>query len=341
MKKVLVVGGTGFIGANIVDVLLDNGLEVVVLGRSEKDYWADHTMRERLSYVCYNLYHMHFDDFTRACQGCDTVIFAAGTDERVTPRGDAYSFFMRQNTAPVRLLAEAAKEAGVKQLIVMNSMFSYLDRSAPELKLTDKHPYIRSRVDQRDTALEYADDDFKVFVFEIPYVFGADRHGKTQWQRLVDYMRIAKPLVLTDGGANILSVKTIAQACLGVVNGAGETGAYPIGDENLSWIQLVERLEHLDKPEELCEKTTMNLSTASFDKLSKLGGFFKDLLGIKSGLSNDDMAAIVTREIFFDAPAVHQQLNFEPADLDEALLDTLSACPKKSPLKALFDIAKP
>lgn len=40
------------------------------------------------------------------------------------------------------------------------------------MQLCDKHPYIRSRVEQEEVAFKYADDDMGVAVLELPYIFG-------------------------------------------------------------------------------------------------------------------------------------------------------------------------
>ena len=39
----------------------------------------------------------------------------------------------------------------------------------PELELTKWHPYIRSRVDQENAAMSFADGNFSVTVLELPY----------------------------------------------------------------------------------------------------------------------------------------------------------------------------
>ncbi len=335
MAKVLVVGGTGFIGSRTVDALLSQGHEVTVMTRHMPDS-KQLTLRDKLSYVEADLYQLTETQCLIMMQSVHTVVFSAGVDERVSPVGDAYSFYVTKNIEPMHKLMEAAKEMAVEKFIVMNSIFSYLERTQPELNLTQHHPYICSRVDQRDYALSKANKEFKVYVFEVPYVFGLNDQGKTQWQKLIDFSRSSPAVIFTKGGANMLNVKTLANAVVACVENKVESGTYPIGDENLTWQQLFERLHQLDGG---YDKGQVKLPTDSFDKLSKLGGFFKDLLNIHSGLDNRYMSDIVTNEMFFDAKSVQEELGFTSVALDEALVDCLEACEKKSAIKGLLDIA--
>jgi nucleoside-diphosphate-sugar epimerase len=337
MNKVLVVGGTGFIGAAIVDALLANGDEVLVLCRSKKDFWQE---QDNLSFCYHDIYAMQFDECVSVLRDINKIIFAAGVDERETPKGDAYEFFAGKNIGPMKVFLEAAKYTDCEQFILLNSMFSFLDRTRPELDFYSKHPYVRCRVDQRDVALTFASDDLAVNVFEIPYVFGADKLGNTQWWRLVDFSRASPLIIFTKGGANMVHVKTLANACVAATSNGLSTGCYPIGDENLTWEAMFERLQRLDG-DTRSERGVFQMPKQSFDKLSRLGGFFKQLLGMQSGLDNQYMGEVITQELFFDAAAVHKEIGSEVVNLDEALQDTLDACEQKSTLKSWLDLATP
>ena len=65
-----------------------------------------------------------------------------------------------------------AKKCGVKRCVVLGSYFAWLAKERPDMQLCDKHPYIRSRVEQEEVAFKYADDDMGVAVLELPYIFG-------------------------------------------------------------------------------------------------------------------------------------------------------------------------
>ena len=88
------------------------------------------------------------DELILLFQGYDALVFAAGVDDRVTPKRPAYPFFVKHNVESVKRVFSLAREAGVKRGVVLGSYFAYFDRLWPEMKLSQHHPYIRSRVEQ-------------------------------------------------------------------------------------------------------------------------------------------------------------------------------------------------
>ena len=67
-KRVLVTGGTGFIGSHLVDRLLVEGAVVRVCGRSS-------SCRGEVEYLCGNLMSREFSQ--RACEGQEAVFHLA------------------------------------------------------------------------------------------------------------------------------------------------------------------------------------------------------------------------------------------------------------------------
>ena len=113
------------------------------------------------------------DDEIRAhLKGMDGFVFAAGVDERVEGPAPIYDLYKKYNIDPVRRLLTLCKECGVKHAVILGSYFSFADKIWPQLELAKNHPYIRSRRDQEDVAMSFADDNFDVAVLELPYIFG-------------------------------------------------------------------------------------------------------------------------------------------------------------------------
>lgn len=57
------------------------------------------------------------------------------------------------------------------------------------MKLCEKHPYIRSRVEQEEVAFKYADDDMGVAVLELPYIFGTQPGRRPVWVILIEQLQ--------------------------------------------------------------------------------------------------------------------------------------------------------
>lgn len=113
-------------------------------------------------------------------------MFAAGVDERVEGPAPIYDLYKKYNIDPVKRLLKIAKECGVKHSVILSSYFAKI---RPEMKLTEYHPYIRSRIDQGKVAMSFAYDNFNVAVLELPYIFGTQPGRKPVWIFLVESIR--------------------------------------------------------------------------------------------------------------------------------------------------------
>jgi nucleoside-diphosphate-sugar epimerase len=325
--RVLVFGGTGFIGYHTVLKLLSLGHQVRIL--CLKPASARMLFPPDIELIEGNLDTMNFDDYLSACDSMDAALFLAGADERSTPNDDDFTFFYRKNVVPCKLLCKAASQKKIKQVIAVGSIFTFLNRQHPELKLAESHPYIASRLAQQNEMLKHSSRTLTITVLELPYIFGGGPCGQSLWGPLIAYANTAFPIMVTKGGANMLSVHSVSGAIVGALK-AGEkaNGIHTIGDENLSWKELMERLcNQLGRTH--CPITI--LTNRIFNDMAILGGFLKNLFGVTSGLDVSKMADIVTLNAFFDPSPSQKLLNYPTGLLDEALETTIAKCEPLSP----------
>ncbi len=114
MKRALVVGGTGFLGLNLVDALLEDGVEVRVTRRRRS---VTAFLRKRPV----ELVEADLEDapsLARAMQGVDVVFLAAGYYPRYSIDREAA---IETGTRQVRNACDAALEAGVPGLVYTSS----------------------------------------------------------------------------------------------------------------------------------------------------------------------------------------------------------------------------
>jgi nucleoside-diphosphate-sugar epimerase len=102
----------------------------------------------------------------------------------VTPKKPAYPKFRRANVETPLRLFQLAAQAGVERAVVLGSYFVHFDRLWPKLKLAERHPYIRSRVEQEKALTSIP--GLETCVLELSYIFGAlPFHGwKLLWTPL-------------------------------------------------------------------------------------------------------------------------------------------------------------
>lgn len=318
--KVMIIGGTGFLGYHAAHELLNRGHKVSLLGLPPAP--AEGLFPGEVEIVLGNLEKMTDAELVSLFTGQEALIFAAGVDDRVTPRRPAYPYFQKYNVDSVKRVFTLARLAGVKRGVVLGSYFAYFDRIWPELKLAEKHPYIRSRVEQTRAAFEAGQEAMSISVLELPYIFGS-MPGKTPlWKPLLNYIYSPLPLFYPAGGTTCVTVHQVAQAICGAVERGAPRQCYPIGGENLTWVQLLEKFCRLGgKPKKVITLPTW---------LVKIGaGFLAGIhivKGLESGLEPVSFIALQTRNTFIDSTEVRTELGYDEEDLTQALEETIKAC---------------
>lgn len=239
--KVFIAGGTGFIGYHSAMEFLQNGHSVTSLSLKDIDLGKWYPKEVDVNYG--DVFEMSDKEMEKLVAGHDALLYAIGPDDRFVPEAPAYPYFYeRLVTHPVRL-AKAAKKAGVGKFVVCNSYFSYYHRLHPEKKLTEKHPYIRCRVEQASELIAAGGDGMDVMMLELPYIFGAMRERVPLWKEvLLGMLRSMSTVLYPKGGSTMITVENVAKAAYGAVMHGQHGKRYPIGDENIDWNSMLEMM---------------------------------------------------------------------------------------------------
>ncbi|MDQ2586584.1 NAD(P)H-binding protein [Saccharothrix yanglingensis] len=230
--RVVVVGASGLIGQHVVARLRESGHGVTSVARTARA-GVDHALDATAAAAA---------DFRALLAGHDGVVFAAGADDREAPRGPAYPVFHRGNVAPVVRLLTAAREEGLTRAAVIGSYYTHFHREHPEWRLAERHPYVRSRVEQARGAREAAGPDLPVAVLELPFVFGRARDRLPNWAGPLDaWVRSRSPLLAPPGGSAATTVAHVAEVAVDALERAsGED--LPVSLENLTWKDMFGRI---------------------------------------------------------------------------------------------------
>jgi NADH dehydrogenase len=113
---VFVTGGTGYVGKAVVRTLLERGHEVRCLVR-KSGRLLDRIRDAGLSEVPGEL--LEPDSYRHALQGADAVIHLVGIIREKHGKGITFG---RIHTEGTRLIAEAAKDAGIKRFVHMSAL---------------------------------------------------------------------------------------------------------------------------------------------------------------------------------------------------------------------------
>ncbi len=240
--KIFLIGGTGLLGSAAAKLFIEHGHQVKTVALPPLPEGAP--IPEEMEIVFGNYLQLTDDEVKEMMAGCDCFVFAAGVDERVEFPAPVYEAYKKYNIEPVKRLIGLAKESGIKHSVVLGSYFSYFAKEFPDMKLTEKHPYIRSRIDQENAAFALSDENMDVAVLELPYIFGTQPGRKPVWVILIEQLENMGPVTMyPKGGTAMLTVRQVAQAIVGAAEKNRGANAYPISFYNLSWDEFL-RIVH-------------------------------------------------------------------------------------------------
>jgi len=325
---VLVIGGTGFIGYHIVRELLQRNFAVSVLTRSPDKHRQ--LFPDTVQFVQGDLDQLSVEQLVEKLNPFEKLVFAAGIDERTEPTGDAWEFFKHANVDSCVKVFCAAQSSNITHAVLLSSIFLQVHQQYPELKLAERHPYIRSRVEQHRVSEALAENHFMLSTLEIPWVFGTAPHITSQWNSLITYVRSATPLMVCRGGANVVAVQTVAEAVAGALQYPVQSSRLAVGDLDLSYQQLVELLcQYADRR----EVQIRHVQEDFFRQLMGAGGLFRKLFNIPAGLDITHLPELLMRDIHVDNRESQTLLRYSTGKAREAIRDTVHAAAENPYLK--------
>ena len=318
--KVFMIGGTGLLGSEAARILLQRGHQVVSLALPPvPEGFAVPGMELDLG----NFLTMTDAELLAAMAGCEGFVYAAGVDERVEYPPPVYAQYDKYNIQPVRRLLGLAKQAGVKHAVVLGSYFSYFARLWPHKELTRWHPYIRSRIEQEDVALSFAEEGFDVSVLQLPYIFGAQPGRKPVWVFLVKIIR-SMPLATfyPAGGTAMVTVRQVGEAIAGAVERSRGAKLWPIGWHDLTWRQMFTLMhKHLGTP----GRKVVTVPRWMFALSARFLMRSQRRHNIEGGLHLVQFTDMMCRELFIDRELGSVPLGVTRDDIDAAIGQSMRA----------------
>jgi dihydroflavonol-4-reductase len=322
IMNVFIIGGTGFIGYHAVLEFIRRGHRVSVLALPPIPEEVIFPPEVKVQLADFN--QLPDEDIRALFYGHDALVFAAGADDRVIPQAPAEDFFYTANVHSCKRLFTLAKEAGIKRGILTGSYFAHFDRIWPRMTLAVHHPYIASRVAQIDQTMEVAKPDLELMVLELPYIFGSMPGRVPLWKPLIRYIRYPIPLFYPRGGTNVIAVEHVAEAIVGAVESGVGGEIYQVGDENLTWVEMLTRLSKAVGK----KKWIITLPDWSL----KLGMWFVKVYhrfqGREGGLDPVPFTELQVAETYFDPAPSRESLGYGQGGLDQAFQETVDACLK-------------
>lgn len=320
--KICMIGGTGLLGSQGAKELISRGHQVKAIALPPLPEGAVLPPEMEIEYG--NYLEMNDDEIRKMFDGCDGFVFAAGVDERVEGPAPIYDLYKKYNIDPIYRLLKIAKECGIKHTVVLGSYFAYFAKARPQMKLTEYHPYIRSRIDQENAAMSFADDNFSVAVLELPYIFGTQPGRKPVWVFLVESIRkMPRVTMWPKGGSTMVTVKQVGQAIAGAIERNKGGNCYPIGYYNLTWKEMLTIChKHLGCP----NKKIITIPDWMYAMAGKNIVKQQKKQGIQGGLDMIKFTELQCSNQFINKELGSVPLGVEPDDIDSAIGDSVKLC---------------
>ena len=138
MKKAVVIGGAGFIGSNLVDRLIDEGIEVIVIDNLSTG--KKENINPKAKFIACDIAQTKMDFLIKQIEGVD-VLFHLAALARVQPSIDDPIPFNEVNINGTLNVLFAAYKAGVKKVVYSASSSAYGDaEKMPQLETDPTNP---------------------------------------------------------------------------------------------------------------------------------------------------------------------------------------------------------
>jgi len=320
--KIVIVGGTGFLGYHALLVALKRGYQVRTLAVDDisLENWYPGEVDVRYG----NVFELSEKDLQEHFSGCDAIVYAVGPDDRVTPPAPAYDFFHTRLVISCEKTIIAARKAGIRKCVILNSYFAYFDRIWPEKDLSKHHPYIRCRLEQAEQAIAAGGDKMAVMILELPYIFGSMPNRTPLWKDvLLDRFLKSRVVFFPRGGTNMIAVEHVGEAIIGCLEHGEHGERYPVGDENHSYNEMLEMMMYALG----MSKKIINIPRF----VAVLAGILINMgwkrKGLEGGLdARYLMRDILTHDLFFDPSGTAEKLGYGRGGLKESIFATMKAC---------------
>ncbi len=241
--RVLVTGATGFLGGNLVRLLLERGHAVRVYRRST----SSNRVLEGLPVEVATGELTDPEAMARAVRGCGQVYHLAGAYE--TGPGAAESMY-RCHVTGTRLLCEVSMAQGVERMVICSSSITlpFGSRSEPARE-DDPDPFERTGVPYRgalrayyeakkaqlEVGREFAARGFPVVVVHPDFVIGPWDVKPTSGKIVVQMARLPWLPFYPPGGKCFIGARDCAMGHVLAMEKGRPGVSYLLGDHNLSY----------------------------------------------------------------------------------------------------------
>lgn len=292
-KRVLVTGGTGFIGGRLVEKLvLECNAKVRVLVRNFAS--ASRIARFPIEMVHGNV--TESDDVQAAVDGCDIVFHCAWEVQ------DSLSMERRVNVEGTRNVLQAALQAGVQRVVHLSTVLVYGAMPDGDFdETTSRNPdnaYAKSNLETEKLAVSYAGNGLAVSVLQPTIVYGP--YARAWTVGVLNQLKRGRVILVNggDGLCNAVYIDDMVSAILlaAVKNEAIGEVFLISGERPVTWKEFYGSYEQI-----LGFSSTVSMTAAKaeayYTRKFRKGRLFKEAFSIMREEGSVRQRVLETREV--------------------------------------------
>jgi dihydroflavonol-4-reductase len=323
--KVLVTGGTGFLGQHLIQCLVKSGYKVKTINRSHNPEFDSLGVESFIGSVT------NPDDLKKALAGCDAVFHLAGIVSRNPSKLNQMYHLHVEGTRQLILLA---REMAIRRIVYISTSGAVGCSATPDLiateetpypvEITKNWPYYASKIKAEKTAIETAAKTAVELVIINPSLLLGP--GDTRLASTVDILKLLKGQIpaIPPGGLNFSDVRDVAAGAVAALVKGRPGERYLLGGHNWTLEMLFKRVGELGGVKVPKIKMPGNLALLAANTITP---FFRRL-GKKSPL---DPISVEMSTVFWyvDSAKAKKELGYSNRDADETLKDTIDDLKKR------------
>lgn len=319
-KKILITGGTGFLGAEIVRRLTDAGARNLrVMASRVPDWMKESGVEPMLGSVTSR------ENVAAAVANVSVVLHLAG---KVSRNNDDAAVMNKIHVEGTRLLCEAAKIAGVQTMVLASSSGTIAVSEDPE-EIDETYPqpvdvisrwaYYSSKYYQERTALENFDGDGRKLVILNPTLLlgpGDERLSSTKV--VLDFLGRKIPYC-PSGGLSVVDNRDVAKAFINSIEKGRHKEKYLLGSGNMTFADFFGRLSRLSGISPPMLRVPKKIAVAG-------AGIIDSVFRNWNKTSPIEPGEVEQAEYFWylNSAKAEEELGFVPRDTQETLQDTIT-----------------
>jgi dihydroflavonol-4-reductase len=321
MMAILVTGGAGFIGSNLVRLLVERGESVRVLDRGGIP--VAHLPSDRIDFIAGDI--RDEDSVRSAVRGCREVYHLAANPHLWARRRGLFHQVNYRGTVNV---LDAALAAGARR-VLHTSTESILTRArqigpiAEEQRVTLEDaigPYCRSKLRAENYALAQARRGAPVVVVNPTIPVGPGDNGQTPPTRMIlDFCR-GKRREYIDAELNLIDVRDVAEGMVRAMERGQPGRRYLLGHENLSIRAVFALVAKLTGQPEPTRRVPYAVALAA----AYISEFLADVLTHEIPAATVTGVKLTRRTMHFDARRSLQELGLQPRPVVQSLADAVA-----------------